>query len=971
MADSVIKYSDLIGQDDTFDIIFQNIEQLKKELQELATILKGKLDIVNPNDEAQMQGLVKETENLANAMKKLETEEKKARTSKKKLNELTNEELIQREKQKIANRERVQRAKQMAILTNKESGEIEKLRAKLSLTTLEWKKLSKEELNNTKKGKQLIKTKKQLTDQLKKLEKQTGDNRRNVGNYAASLGKLGKVAAGIFVGRNIAGAVRRIGAAFGRLLEDNKETNASAKSLFDTVENLKEGFVALGLKIIEFVAEPLKNIISGLNFVTENLLGFSITGKKASETVQDLQIAFNSEIETLKRGNLSNEARKQLIEDINKKYKDYLPNLLTEKSSLDEITNAQNTANKAFERKILLFASEEMMVDITKQRLKLLREQVDLEQAANKTNAEAIKKNNQLTTAIDMKDNRLIDGAITRQKIAAENNNTAQTALRLNKEKLAQLDEEQKSIKDILALQGLSAKDFLGIEKKKTKAIKKTEKTKVKVFKDNIAERIKAVESLQDKIQKLEASNEEDKTERLLALEEVRFKALQKQREKDFDKYVALVEKQEEFLIDFYGENSDEVIAFRTQAGEELLRVETIMQKLSEEQLKASEDKKNKIIDDSFKAQSEATIKAYDIELEEMDEQDQKKAKKETDAILRTIGWRSEEEKKEIEFQRKLTDMELDNIEDANEKKIKIQREAFRREREDILANEKYTREQRDKLIEQLDEKSRQYEASLSKERAKELEETMKQVTEKVSQVVIDVFEKAAENLTKLVEEQGDAVEEQKERAEKGLSNTLAFEQKQLAEREAEQIRAEKRAKNAAEVMALYNLVSAHAMSGDKNALTRGLIDWSILKALSEALDTGFEEGGWTGDYGTKQVAGVVHGKEYVVTASDVAKYGLAGKSGAEFGEAMSDYFYSPLQQNLYPSQNANFKKGLNNQQKTYASLENEVKAMRKAFEDSKNNDFDILQMTDYFVEISKRVTNNRMTKVNKQRKRL
>ena len=911
MADSVIKYSDLIGEDNTFEDIFQNIEKLKKELQELATILKGKLEIVNPNDEAQMQGLVKQTENLANAYKKLETEEKKARTSKKKLNELTNEELIQREKQKIANRERVQRAKQMAILTNKESGEIEKLRAKLSLTTLEWKKLSKEELNNTKKGKQLIKTKKQLTDQLKKLEKQTGDNRRNVGNYAASLGKLGKVAAGIFVGRNIAGAVRRIGAAFGRLLEDNKETNASAKSLFDTVENLKEGFVALGLKIIEFVAEPLKNIISGLNFVTENLLGFSITGKKASETVQDLQIAFNSEIETLKRGNLSNEARKQLIEDINKKYKDYLPNLLTEKSSLDEITNAQNTANKAFERKILLFASEEMMVDITKQRLKLLREQVDLEQTANKTNAEAIKKNNQLTTAIDMKDNRLIDGAITRQKIAAENNNTAQTALRLNKEKLAQLDEEQKSIKDILALQGLSAKDFLGIEKKKTKAIKKTEKTKVKVFKDNIAERIKAVESLQDKIQKLEASNEEDKTERLLALEEVRFKALQKQREKDFDKYVALVEKQEEFLIDFYGENSDEVIAFRTQAGEELLRVEAIMQKLSEEQLAASEKRKQKIIKDANdKREAEAT----------------KIVKKAQELV-----------KKQNEENNKQT---LDSIKSIDEDVKKIE--------EDRLEAKKKNAEAEKKVL-----------------------EGIFQVAQSIGEKIIEVFDREIENSAKKVKEQEQAVEEQRERAEKGLTNTLDFEQKELAEREAEQIRAEKRAKNAAEVMALYNLVSAHAMSGDKNALTRGLIDWSILKALSEALDTGFEEGGWTGDYGTKQVAGVVHGKEYVVTASDVAKYGLAGKSGSEFGEAMSDYFYSPLQQNLYPNQNANFRKGLANQQKTYESLENEVKAMRVAFENSKNTDYDILRMTDYFVEISKRVTNNRMTTVNKQRKRL
>lgn len=38
------------------------------------------------------------------------------------------------------------------------------------------------------------------------------------------------------------------------------------------------------------------------------------------------------------------------------------------------------------------------------------------------------------------------------------------------------------------------------------------------------------------------------------------------------------------------------------------------------------------------------------------------------------------------------------------------------------------------------------------------------------------------------------------------------------------------------------------------------------------ALAKGFESGGYTGDYGTKQIAGVVHGKEYVVNADATAR---------------------------------------------------------------------------------------------------
>ena len=38
--DSIINYSDLIGKDDTFEVLSKNIEQLKKELIELAKLQK-------------------------------------------------------------------------------------------------------------------------------------------------------------------------------------------------------------------------------------------------------------------------------------------------------------------------------------------------------------------------------------------------------------------------------------------------------------------------------------------------------------------------------------------------------------------------------------------------------------------------------------------------------------------------------------------------------------------------------------------------------------------------------------------------------------------------------------------------------------------------------------------------------------------------------------------------------------------
>ena len=70
-------------------------------------------------------------------------------------------------------------------------------------------------------------------------------------------------------------------------------------------------------------------------------------------------------------------------------------------------------------------------------------------------------------------------------------------------------------------------------------------------------------------IEVAEAHNIKDKTERLLALEDLRFKALQQKREQNFDAFLKLQENQEETLIDIYGENSEEVIAFRDEAAKE------------------------------------------------------------------------------------------------------------------------------------------------------------------------------------------------------------------------------------------------------------------------------------------------------------------------------------------------------------------------------------------------------------------
>jgi len=867
MADSVIKYSDLIGEDDTFDVIFDNIDKLRKELADLAKDAKAGLDLVNPNDEKALKEAVKQVEKLAAAKKKLDTEEKKAVKTKKKLADLTRDELIDREKQKILNRERVQRAKQMAILQSKEVGQIEKLRAELALTTMAWKKLSKEELQSSKVGKALIKDKLKLTNQLKKLEKQTGDTRRNVGNYTQSLGKLGKVAARLFIGRTMVDGLRKVGGAFVDIFKANKEGNKDFERFENTILAVRDKLKEIGLAIINFIVPIVQRVVRMFQFFGEKISAAAGEGTALGAVFDGIKWAVTGVIDVLMD----------------------MPAILAGISALFEAWGAHIKA---------IFAN--MSLDV--QRLTLVMQEAFLRATGVDTSVMQ-KQIKDLDKQISDNLKNLIVNGDQVKKIYTE---AAQKA----RDEFAEFEKEQDEIERKAAA---AAKRREGSLERQNKLLQ----IQIKL-QQNLSLRVDAIVSLQNKIEKAEASNIKDRTEMLIRLEEIKAKAINEQREKDFSAYVALLETQEETLIDLWGENSAEVIAFRTETGQELLDLEAKNQKLSEEQLEASENRKNKIIEDNAKK-----------------------------IILEAQKLRDKQAEADRKFNEKIGKEAAQNAKD-------IQKEVDAQQAKDTAAAQKRQQDELDRI-------------QKKKDATQELLDGIQATSEKIGAAIVATFEKQADAAGDAVKTQADAVEAQRKRAEQGLSNTLKFEQEQLAQREAERIRAEKKAKQAAEFVALINLVSAYAASGDSNALSRGLVDFSLLKAL----EAGFEEGGYTGDKGTSDVAGVVHGREFVVTADDVKRYGLAGKSGGDFGEAMSDYFYSPLQQNLYNGQADNFKKGMSGRPNDFARLEDEMRAMRRAFQSVPKNDFDILQMTDYFVDIAKRVTSNRMTNVSKQRKRL
>jgi len=110
-------------------------------------------------------------------------------------------------------------------------------------------------------------------------------------------------------------------------------------------------------------------IAAGIALVVTYLIQYVDRTKQASgyigEFVKQLgeqKYALEQDFNALKNTTEGTEARKKAIQGINEKYGEYLPYLLTEKSSLEDITIAQNAANEALIRSIALKSKD---ADIT------------------------------------------------------------------------------------------------------------------------------------------------------------------------------------------------------------------------------------------------------------------------------------------------------------------------------------------------------------------------------------------------------------------------------------------------------------------------------------------------------------------------------------------------------------------------------------------------------------------------------
>lgn len=137
-------------------------------------------------------------------------------------------------------------------------------------------------------------------------------------------------------------------------------------------------------------ANPVMWLVSGLAILAvgnkvwgDSAKDATAAQKKMSDTMRKTQFEMNGEVAILKKLNPQNTERKTLIDEINKKYGEYLPKALTEKSTIQDIAKAQEAANAAFREKITLQAKDEALTPLLKKMAEaqalIYKNEVDLE----------------------------------------------------------------------------------------------------------------------------------------------------------------------------------------------------------------------------------------------------------------------------------------------------------------------------------------------------------------------------------------------------------------------------------------------------------------------------------------------------------------------------------------------------------------------------------------------------------------
>ncbi len=343
-------------------------------------------------------------------------------------------------------------------------------------------------------------------------------------------------------------------------------------------------------------------------------------------------------------------------------------------------------------------------------------------------------------------------------------------------------------------------------------------------------------------------------------------------------------------------------IALRKKLGKDLEKLDKeFAKRIEDNQLRLIEDEIDRSIEGQ-KRKTKANIKAIRENFPADLKVQKELIEKEENFLDKFISDKEKERrrkkinagKKEIEDERIIQDSLFKQKKGA----FKTDEEFEKLQQENILANKRIALQKELDLLIEFGDKSDKVRieqikgeladldnlANETKKITEEIRFAFQQALEGIGEIIDNAFEKRLEAINKALEKTGERISQLRSKAAEGrleAQESLAFEQKREAELERERARVLKRQ---AQLKALSSVLTSYNQNDGDLGKTFG--DIAVLRQLAASL-TGFSEGGYTGDGGKYDAAGVVHKGEFVIDKETTKKMGLRGASMTDFNSRL------------------------------------------------------------------------------------
>jgi len=264
-------------------------------------------------------------------------------------------------------------------------------------------------------------------------------------------------------------------------------------------------------------------------------------------------------------------------------------------------------------------------------------------------------------------------------------------------------------------------------------------------------------------------------------------------------------------------------------------------------------------------------------------------------------------------------------------------------------------------------------------DRLREYRDSAIEVFDEILNKFVEVNQEQLKITEDRIDKQNNLISKQRERAEQGLSNTLAFEKRELAKREAERIKQQKELERAEMIKSLWTSYTNNSANDSvRNPVLKTLKDFAILQAFAAS----FGDGGLVEDKVPTDSFGITRGRSHKGAQGGIPVLVEGNEgflSGKEIENLGKENFYSikqmagrgPIEKNFFKEQRIGFEQSVEsfNDKRIVEKLDNLTKVIENKPEQSiEVTDLvnGILQITEVKKTGNKIVRNNH--KINKSR---